>query len=114
MRPHYDIIADYRIGCIGIFFSERSKIMYSDWSTHKLLVNIEERDKEIASLEEAVDILTTQRDDEEQRTSVAVKFLWSLLHPEEFGWAVSQEVRDVVKQTLINLGEYYERNETEG
>ena len=88
--------------------------MYSDWSTHKLLVNIEERDKQIDSLEEAVIILTTQRNEEEERTKVAVKFLRSLLHPEEFGWAVSQEVRDVVKQTLINLGEYYERNEIEG
>ncbi len=88
--------------------------MYSDWSTQKLLANIEERDKEIASLEEQISILTTQRNEEEQRTEVAVKFLRSLLHPEEFGWAVSQEVREVVKQTLINLGEYYERNEIEG
>ena len=85
--------------------------MYSDWSTHKLLVNIEERDKEIASLEEQISILTIQRDEEEERTKLAVKFLWSLLHPEEFGWAVSQEVRKEVKQTLIKLGEFYERNE---
>ena len=111
MRPHYDIITDYRTCCVGIFFSERSKVMYSDWSTHKLLANIEERDKEIASLEEAVIILNTQRNDEEERTKVAVKFLRSLLHPEEFGWAVSQEVRKEVKQTLINLGEFYERDE---
>lgn len=86
--------------------------MYSEWSTHKLLVNIEERDKQIDALEETVIILTTQRNDEEERTKLAVKFLWSLLHPEEFGWAVSQEVRKEVKQTLIKLGEFYERNET--
>jgi hypothetical protein len=30
-----------------------------------------------------------------------------LLHPEEFGWAVSQEVREKAKETLIKLGEYY-------
>ena len=86
--------------------------MYSEWSTHSLLANIEDRDKKIDALEETVIILTTQRNDEEERTKLAVKFLWSLLHPEEFGWAVSQEVRKEVKQTLIKLGEYYERNET--
>ena len=86
--------------------------MYSEWSMHSLLANIEERDKQIDALEETVIILTTQRNDEEERTKLAVKFLWSLLHPEEFGWAVSQEVRKEVKQTLIKLGEFYERNET--
>jgi hypothetical protein len=85
--------------------------MYSEWSMHSLLANIEDRDKQIDALEETVIILTTQRNDEEERTKLAVKFLWSLLHPEEFGWAVSQEVRKEVKQTLIKLGEYYERNE---
>ena len=81
--------------------------MYSDWSTHKLLVNIEERDKKIDSLEEAVIIMNTQRVEEEERTKIAVKFLQTLLHPEEFGWAVSQEVREKAKETLIKLGDYY-------
>jgi hypothetical protein len=88
--------------------------MIEHWSSAKVQVYLEEKDKEIESLEEAVVILTQQRNEEEKRTEQCVKFLRSLLHPEEFGWAVSQEVREVVKQTLINLGEYYERNEIEG
>jgi hypothetical protein len=88
--------------------------MIENWSSAKVNVYLEEKDKEIDQLHEDVRILTEQRDDEEARVKVCVKFLRSLLHPEEFGWAVSQEVREVVKQTLINLGEYYERNEIEG
>jgi len=74
---------------------------------HSLLANIEDRDKQIDALEETVIILTTQRNEEEERTKVAVEFLRTLLHPEDFGWAVSQEVREKVKETLIKLGEYY-------
>lgn len=89
-------------------------MMASEWSTAKLLANIEARSKEVSQLEEEIKILTEQRNDEEQRTEQCVKFLWTLLHPEEMGWAVSQEVREQVKQTLINIGEYHARAKVEG
>lgn len=87
--------------------------MYSDWSTHKLLANIEERDKEIDRLELELKEKDDQLDDADIRIKRCTKVLWSLLHPEELGWAVSQEVRKEVKQTLIKIGEYYERAGTE-
>ena len=83
-------------------------MIMSEWSTSKLLANIEERDKSIDRLEEEVRILTEQRDDEEARVKVCVKFLRELLHPEYFGWAVTQEIREQARKTLINIGEFYE------
>jgi len=77
--------------------------MIEHWSSAKVQVYLEEKDKEIESLEEAVVILTQQRNEEEKRTEQCVKFLLTLLHPEEMGWAVSQEVREQAKQTLINI-----------
>ena len=88
--------------------------MIENWSSAKVQVYLEEKDKEIESLEEAIVILIQQRNDEEKRTEQCVKFLWTLLHPEEMGWAVSQEVREQAKQTLINIGEYYARIKNEG
>jgi hypothetical protein len=82
--------------------------MIEHWSSAKVQVYLEEKDKEIESLEEAVVILTQQRNEEEQRTEQCVKFLWTLLHPEEMGWAVSQEVREQARKTLITIGEFYE------
>ena len=87
--------------------------MIENWSSAKVQIYLEEKDKEIESLEEAVVILTQQRNEEEQRTEQCVKCLWTLLHPEEMGWAVSQEVREQAKQTLINIGEYYASNRSE-
>ena len=78
------------------------------WSTEKLLSNIEARDKQIDCLNEQLSETAEQRDDETKRVDACVKFLKTLLNPEEFGWAVSQEVRSEVKKTLINIGEYYE------
>ncbi len=77
--------------------------MIEHWSSAKVQVYLEEKDKEIESLEEAVVILTQQRNEEEQRTEQCVKFLWTLLHPEEMGWAVSQEVREQARKTLITI-----------
>ena len=87
--------------------------MIPGWSTEKLLINIEEQQKEIDNLKEELALRTEQLSDEEKRCSDCVRLLKSLLHPEEFGWAVSQEVREVVKQTLIKTGEYYERERSE-
>ncbi len=87
--------------------------MIENWSSAKVNVYLEEKDKEIDQLHEEIRILTEQRDDEEARVKIYVKFLWSLLHPEELGWAVSQEVRKLAKETLIKTGEFYETVGTE-
>lgn len=78
-----------------------------NWSTEKLLVNIDELNREVENLNDQIKVLEEQRTDEEARVDICVDFLKSLLHPENLGWAVTQEVRDEVKQTLIKIGEYY-------
>ncbi len=82
--------------------------MIENWSAAKVNVYLEEKDKEIDRLHEEIRTLTEQRDDEEARVKVCVKFLRELLHPEYFGWAVTQEIREQVRKTLINIGEFYE------
>jgi hypothetical protein len=82
--------------------------MIEYWSNAKMQSYIEDKHKEIDLLEEEVAILKQQRDDEEARVKVCVKFLRELLHPEYFGWAVTQEIREQVRKTLINIGEFYE------
>ena len=82
--------------------------MIENWSAAKVNVYLEEKDKEIDRLHEEIRTLTEQRDDEEARVKVCVKFLRELLHPEYFGWSVNQEVREQARKTLINIGEFYE------
>ena len=87
--------------------------MIENWSSAKVNVYLEEKDKEIDQLHEEIRTLTEQRDDEEARVKVCVKFLRELLHPEYFGWSVNQEVREQARKTLINIGEFYETVGTE-
>ncbi len=54
--------------------------MIENWSSAKVNVYLEEKDKEIDRLHEEVRTLTEQRDDEEARVKVCVKFLRELLH----------------------------------
>jgi len=82
--------------------------MIEHWSSAKVNVYLEEKDKEIDRLHEEIMILTEQRGDEEARVNACVRFLRELLHPEYFGWAVNQEVREQVRKTLITIGEFYE------
>jgi len=72
--------------------------MIENWSSAKVNVYLEEKDKEIDRLHEEVRTLTEQRDDEEARVKVCVKFLRELLHPEYFGWSVNQEVREQARK----------------
>jgi hypothetical protein len=82
--------------------------MIENWSSAKVNVYLEEKDKEIDQLHEEIRTLTEQRDDEEARVKACVRFLRELLHPEYFGWAVNQEVREQARKTLITIGEFYE------
>ncbi len=61
--------------------------MIETWSSSKVNAYLEDKDKEIDQLQDEIRTLTEQRDDEEARVKVCVKFLRELLHPEYFGWS---------------------------
>jgi flagellar motility protein MotE (MotC chaperone) len=106
-RKDNDITSNHRYNRIrGI--DNQGIEMIENWSSAKVNVYLEEKDKEIDQLHEEIRTLTEQRDDEEARVKVCVKFLRELLHPEYFGWAVTQEIREQARKTLINIGEFYE------
>ena len=106
-RKANDITSNHRYNRIRGIHYQGIK-MIENWSSAKVNVYLEEKDKEIDQLHEEIRTLTEQRDDEEARVKVCVKFLRELLHPEYFGWAVTQEIREQARKTLINIGEFYE------
>jgi len=67
-----------------------------------VFVEIKMDDKERAVLKEQIDWLGAQLDHQRKINKSYKSFISSLVHPDEFGHAVSQEVRQTAYALLIN------------
>lgn len=64
----------------------------------------------IREKEAEIEILKGDIENIQETLSQCQKFLASLMHPEELGWSVTQEVREKARALLSKIGDYDGKN----